>query len=167
MATVVGFAFLWLSVTPVGKQVFLLVVPAIPNAMLCMTTTAAKVQKAAFGRKKSPPLAVKKQLIASPLSIPNGQEFILAVFKEIVARLLAERLAVGVILNLIIPSYPFLFIFPLQVTPTANRNSYRVAILVGEATQGRGATRLNPGLGKRNSYRVARGAYHQLWVDHT
>ena len=52
MATVVGFAFLWLSVTPVGKQVFLLVVPAIPNATLCMTTTAATVQKAAFGRKK-------------------------------------------------------------------------------------------------------------------
>ena len=86
MATVVGFAFLWLSVTPVGKQVFLLVVPAIPNAMLCMTTTAATVQKTAFGRKKSPPLAVKKQLIASPLSMPNGQEFILVVFKEIVAR---------------------------------------------------------------------------------
>ena len=181
MATVVGFAFLWLSVTPGGKQVFLLVVPAIPNAMLCMTTTAATVQKTAFGRKKSPPLAVK-QLIASPLSMPNGQEFILIVFKEIVvhtfplkkvgnglslASLQVSRLTVGVILNLIIPSYPFLFIFLLQVTPTANRNSYSVAILVGAATQGRGATRLNPGLGKRNSYRVARGAYHQLWVDHT
>ena len=63
MATVVGFTFLWLSVAPVGKQVFLLVVPAIPNAMLCMTTTAATVQKAAGGRKKRPPLAVKKQLI--------------------------------------------------------------------------------------------------------
>ena len=88
-------------------------------------------------------------------------------FKEIVARLLAERLAVGVILNLIIPFYPFLFIFPLQVTPTANRNSYRVAILVGEATQGRGATRLIPGLGNRNSYRVARGAHHQQWNNHT
>ena len=182
MATVVGFAFLGLSVTPVGKQVFLLVVPAIPNAMLCMTTTAATVQKVAFGRKKSPPLAVKKQLIASPLTIPNGQEFILAVFKEIVARtfplkkvgnglslasLQVSRLTVGVILNLIISSYPFLFIFLLQVTPTANRNSYRVAILVGAATQGRGAARLNPGLGNRNSYRVARGAHHQLWVDHT
>ena len=57
-------------------------------------------------------------------------------FKEIVARLLAERLAVGVILNLIIPSYPFLFIFLLQVTPTANRNSYRVAILVGGSYPG-------------------------------
>ena len=61
MAAVVGFAFLWLSVTPVGKLVFLLVVAAIPNAMLCMTTIAATVQKAAGGRSKSPPLAVKKQ----------------------------------------------------------------------------------------------------------
>ena len=47
MAAVVGFAFLWLLVTAVGKQVFLLVVAATPNAMLCMTTTAATVQKAA------------------------------------------------------------------------------------------------------------------------
>ena len=116
-----------------------------------MTTTAATVQKAAFGRKKSPPLAVKKQLIASPLSIPNRQEFILAVFKEIVvhtfplkkvgnglslASLQVSRLTVGVILNLIISSYPFLFIFLLLVTPTANRNSYRVARLVGAVTQG-------------------------------
>ena len=68
MVAVVGFAFLWLSVTAVGKQVFLLVVAAIPNAMLCMTTTAGMVQKAAFGRKKSPPLAVKKQqLVLSQL----------------------------------------------------------------------------------------------------
>ena len=66
MATVVGFAFLWLSVAPVGKQVFLLVVPAIPNAMLCMTTTAGMVQKAAGGRKKSPPLAVKKTADCKP-----------------------------------------------------------------------------------------------------
>ena len=61
MAAVVGFAFLWLSVTAVGKLVFLLVVAAIPNAMLCMPTTAGMVQKAVFGRSKSPPLAVKKQ----------------------------------------------------------------------------------------------------------
>ena len=65
MATVVGFAFLWLTVTPVGKLVFLIVVAAIPNAMLRMTTTAGMVQKAASGRKKKPPLAVKKQLIVS------------------------------------------------------------------------------------------------------
>ncbi len=80
MATVVGFAFLWLSVTPVGKQVFLFVVATIPNAMLCMTTTAGMVQKAAVGRSKSPPLAVKKQLIVSPsLTLPKGREFILTV----------------------------------------------------------------------------------------
>ena len=60
MADVVGFAFLGLSVTPVGKRVFLHVVAATPNAMLCMTTTAATVQNAAFGRKKRPPVAVKK-----------------------------------------------------------------------------------------------------------
>ena len=63
MAPVIGFAFLGLSVTPVGKRVFLLVVANTPNAMLCMTTTAGMVQKAAGGRKKRPPLAVKKQLI--------------------------------------------------------------------------------------------------------
>ena len=80
MAAVVGFAFLWLSVTAVGKRVFLLVVAAIPNAMLCMTPTAAMVQKAAVGRKKSPPLAVKKQLIVSPSpALTKGWEFILAV----------------------------------------------------------------------------------------
>ena len=85
MVAVVGFAFLWLSVTPVGKRVFLRVVAAIPNAMLCMTTTAATVQKAAFGRSKSPPLAVKKQLIVSPsLTLPTGREFILVVFEEVV-----------------------------------------------------------------------------------
>ena len=61
MASVVGFAFLWLSVTPVGKRVFPLVVATIPNAMLCMTTTSVTVQKAASGRSKRPPLAVKKK----------------------------------------------------------------------------------------------------------
>ena len=61
MAAVVGFAFWGLEVTPVRKRVFLLVVATIPNAMRCMTTTAGMVQKAAGGRSKSPPLAVKKQ----------------------------------------------------------------------------------------------------------
>ena len=80
MAAVVGFAFWGLAVTPVGKRVFLLVVAATPNAMLCMTTTAGMVQKAAFGRSKRPPLAVKKQLIVSPsLTLPKEQEFVLAV----------------------------------------------------------------------------------------
>ena len=85
MAAVVGFAFLWLTVTPVGKRVFLFVVATTPNAMLCMTTTAATVQKAAGGRSKSPPLAVKKQLIVSlSLTLPTGREFILVVFEEVV-----------------------------------------------------------------------------------
>ena len=85
MAAVVGFAFLWLSVTPVGKLVFLLVVATIPNAMLCMTTTAGMVQKAAGGRSKSPPLAVKKQQFVGPsLTLPKGREFVLAVFEEVV-----------------------------------------------------------------------------------
>ena len=75
-----GFAFAWMVVPTVGKRVFLLVVATIPNAMLCMTTTSVMVQKAAFGRSKSPPLAVKKQLIVSPsLTLPKGREFILAV----------------------------------------------------------------------------------------
>ena len=43
-----------------------------------------------------------------------------------------------------------------MVTPSANRNSCRVAKLVRDDTQGRGAA-LNPGLGNRNSFRVAFG----------
>ena len=85
MATVVGSAFLGVAVTSVGKRVFLLVVAVTPIAMHGMTTTAATVQKAAFGRSKSPPLVVKKQLIVSPsLTLPKGREFILVVFEEVV-----------------------------------------------------------------------------------
>ena len=89
MAAVVGFAFLWLSVTAVGKLVFLLVVAATPNAMLCMTITAATVQKAAFGRSKSPRLAVKKQQLVSPSpALTKGWKFIPVVFKEVMVTLL-------------------------------------------------------------------------------
>ena len=63
MTAVVGFAFLMTVATPVGKRVFLLVITTIPNAMRCMATTAATVKKAAVGRSKSPPLAVKKHLL--------------------------------------------------------------------------------------------------------
>ena len=52
------------------------------------------------------------------------------------------------------------------VTPTANRNSYRVAILVGRLPRVACCAR-NPGLGKRNSYRVARGAHRLRWDNHT
>ena len=61
MATVVGSAFLGVAVTSVGKQVFLFIITTIPNAMRCMTATAGMVKKAAVGRSKRPPLAVKKQ----------------------------------------------------------------------------------------------------------
>ena len=37
-------------------------------------------------------------------------------------------------------------LFPAVVTPSANRNSYRVATPYYIYTQGRGATHLNPGL---------------------
>ena len=70
MANVVGSAFLGVSVTPVGKQVFLLVVAVTPIAMHGMATTAATVQKAAGGRSKSPPLAVKKTADCKPLPNP-------------------------------------------------------------------------------------------------
>ena len=70
MASVVDFAFLWLSVTPVGKRVFLLVVATIPNAMLCMTTTAGMVQKAAGGRKKKSAVGGKKTADCKPLPNP-------------------------------------------------------------------------------------------------
>ena len=63
MVAVVGFALLGLMVTPVRKQVFLVVITVSTNVMHCMTTTAIMVQKAAGGRSKSPPLAVKKQLL--------------------------------------------------------------------------------------------------------
>ena len=42
--------------------------------------------------------------------------------------------------------YIILFYVLLQVTPSANRNSYRVAIPYYIYTQGRGAAHLNPGL---------------------
>ena len=46
------------------------------------------------------------------------------------------RLAVGVILNLTISTYQFLSFILVRVTPTANLNSYRVAIIVVPSTQG-------------------------------
>ena len=68
---------------PVGKRVFLLVGATITTVMRGMTPAAATV-KAALGRSKSPPLAVKKHFIESPSpAIPNGREFLLAVFREI------------------------------------------------------------------------------------
>ena len=55
------------------------------------------------------------------------------------------RLAEGVILNLIISTNIFMAIILLQVTPTAKRNSYRVAILGVALPRVAGCAR-NPGL---------------------
>ena len=72
MVAVVGFALLGLMVTPVRKQVFLLV--TITNVMHCMTPTAIMVQKAAVSRSKSPPLAVKNSCLWCPyLTLPKGR----------------------------------------------------------------------------------------------
>ncbi len=67
-----GFALVELVVTLVGKRVFLLIVPTNTTVMHGMTPAATTVKKAAVGRSKSPPLAVKKHLLAFPyfISIP-------------------------------------------------------------------------------------------------
>ena len=67
VATAGGFALVALVVTPVGKRVFLLIVTTITTVMHGMTPAATTVKKAAIGRSKSPPLAVKKHSIESPL----------------------------------------------------------------------------------------------------
>ena len=47
----------------------------ITNVMHCMTTTAITVQKAAVGRSRSPPLAVKNSCLWCPsLTLPKGRE---------------------------------------------------------------------------------------------
>ena len=90
VVTAVGFAWVCLSVTPVGKRVFLRVVPTIPTVMHGMTTAATTVKKAALGRSKSPPLAVQKQkFVDDPPNSPKGWDFILAAFVEVVVALIS------------------------------------------------------------------------------
>ena len=104
MAVAVGFALAWMVVPTVGTRVVLLAVSAILTVMLCMTTAAATVKKAALGRKKRPPLAVQKQLliddhpnspkgrelIGNPsLALPKVREFTLAAFVEVVVALIS------------------------------------------------------------------------------
>ena len=60
MTDAVGFALAGLEPMSVGKRVFLLAIVTIPTVMRCMTTASPTVQKAAFGRKKSPAVAGKK-----------------------------------------------------------------------------------------------------------
>ena len=90
VVTAVGFAWVCLSVAPVGKRVFLLIVPTIPTVMHGMTTAATTVKKAALGRSKSPPLVVQKQqLVDDPPNSPKGRDFILAAFVEVVVALIS------------------------------------------------------------------------------
>ena len=90
VVTAVGFAWVCLSVAPVGKRVFLLIVPTIPTVMHGMATAATTVKKAALGRSKSPPLAVQKQqLVDDPPNSPKGWDFILAAFVEVVVALIS------------------------------------------------------------------------------
>ena len=90
VVTAVCFAWVCLSVTHVRKRVFLRVVPTIPTVMHGMTTAATTVKKAALGRSKSAPLAVKKQqLVDDPPNSPKGRDFILAAFVEVVVALIS------------------------------------------------------------------------------
>ena len=72
----------------------------------------------------------------------------------------------GIIQLSIISTNPLLAIILLRVTPTAKRNSYRVAILVGALPRVAGHAR-NPGLCNRNSVRVAKGAYQPTAAQST
>ena len=60
MAVAGGFALAWMVVPIVGKRVFLRVVSTIPTVMRGMTPSVSTVQKAAFGRSKSPAFAGTK-----------------------------------------------------------------------------------------------------------
>ena len=72
MAADGGFALVWLVVPIVGKRVFLRVVSTIPTVMRGMTTAAATVKKAAFGRSKSPAFAGTKTAVRVILIIMQG-----------------------------------------------------------------------------------------------
>ena len=61
MAAVVGFAFLVMVATPVGKRIFLLVI--ITNAMRCMATTSGMVKKSGRWPFKKSAVGGKKQLL--------------------------------------------------------------------------------------------------------
>ena len=60
MTDAVGFALVVLEPMSVGKQVFLVAIVTIPTVMRCMTTASPTVQKAAYGREKSPAVAGRK-----------------------------------------------------------------------------------------------------------
>ena len=74
MAAVVGFAFLVMVATPVGKRIFLLVITTITNAMRCMATTAGMVKKSGRWPFKKSAVGVKKQLLVVAHRESNEEE---------------------------------------------------------------------------------------------
>ena len=121
MTAVVGFAFLVTVATPVGKLVFLLVITTIPNAMRCMATTAATVKKSGRWPFKKSAVDGKKTVACSGSS----------------KRAMKKRCYI-LIRNKLITFCSFLCEYikrtwkrTRQVTPTAKRNTYSVAMLVG------------------------------------
>gem|GEM_PF-1601718 len=84
----------------------------------------------------------------------NIREHTLEIFTDTHRRIGRRPEKPQIFLYLVVVVYPRIKEHTLQVTPTAKRNSYRVAILVGRLPRVADFVR-NPGLWKRNSYRVA------------
>ena len=84
----------------------------------------------------------------------NIRELILEIFTGMNGRKGQSPEKPQIFLFLVVVVYPRIKEHTLQVTPTAKRNSYRVARLVGCLPRVADFAR-NPGLRKRNSYRVA------------
>ena len=96
----------------------------------------------------------------------NIREFALEIFTDTHGRIGQSPEKPQIFLCILAIVYSRIKENTLQVTPTAKRNSYRVAILVGRLPRVANFAR-NPGLGKRNSYRVARGAHRLQWNNYT
>ena len=76
VVTAVGFVWVCLSVTPVGKRVFLRVVPTIPTVMHGMTTAATTVKKnGPWPFKKSAVGGTKTAACRRPSQLSQGAGF--------------------------------------------------------------------------------------------
>ena len=76
VATAVGFAWVCLSVTPVGKRVFLLILPIISTVMHGMTTAATTVKKSGpWPFKKSAVGGTKTAACRRPSQLSQGAGF--------------------------------------------------------------------------------------------
>ena len=76
VVTAVGFAWVALVATPVGKRVFLLIVPTIPTVMHGMTTAATTVKKSGpWPFKKSAVGGTKTAACRRPSQLSQGAGF--------------------------------------------------------------------------------------------